>query len=99
MIELNETKAKHLNELLIFAENFRNKRTFNIHFYKDQCVNHFELNYLFHLLFLAKFYMNKYQRDWFYLNGVNISANINTACFLEANGFMEILKNEIQEQS
>ncbi|MEO6453355.1 MAG: hypothetical protein ABIN97_04750 [Ginsengibacter sp.] len=98
MIELNEQKAKDLNELLIFAENFRNRTAFNIHFYKNQCANTLELEYLFHLLSLAKFYMVKYEREWFYLSGPNVSANMNTDSFLKNNGFREVLKSELQEQ-
>ncbi len=98
MIELNEIKAKHLNEVLSFAVSFRDKSNFNIHYYKNNYCNNLELDYLFHLLQLAKFYMEKYKRDWFYLNGPTISANINTQSFLDNNGFVEVLKNELQEQ-
>jgi hypothetical protein len=42
--------------------------------------------------------MVKHERQWFYLNGPKVSANMNTQSFLDNNGFTEILKNELQEQ-
>jgi len=95
-IELTETKAKQLNELLTFAESLN--KEFDIGYYQKNQRKDLDTNQLMHLLSFAKFYMKKYNRKWFYSGVKSIAPNVNTKSFLESDGFLKILKNEIQEE-
>jgi len=98
MIELNEVRAKQLDEILIFAESLGFNKPFDMYYYQRTGRKDLDINYLFHLLSLGKFYMEKYRRQWFYAGQRGIPFNMNTRSFLDSGGFIEVLRNEIQEQ-
>ncbi len=99
-LELTEQKAKDLNELCQFAVDFtakidRSSNNFDITYYQRQ-KPHYEIDYLRHLLDVAKQFENV--NKLLNIDGTrSVWATHNTKEFLKTGGFLRILKIEQRE--
>ncbi|HRO18598.1 MAG TPA: hypothetical protein PLU07_10430 [Ferruginibacter sp.] len=101
MHELTEQKAKDMNDLLSFIleKNKPHSDGFEILWYQSKIRPELDVDYLYHLYDLMKFYEIKYKREWVYTDKrMFIGANYNTEYFFQQGGYLKVWHDENREE-